>query len=109
MQSRFSLFVTPWTVASQASLSTGFSRQEYWVGCSAFLQGIFLTQGLNQLLYVEAQKYHMILKFHSCIDIWKKWKHLNQEYKNNPSIHSSTMYNSQDTEATQVPINRLLD
>ena len=26
------LFVTPWTVAYQASLSTGFSRHEYWSG-----------------------------------------------------------------------------
>ena len=26
------LFVTPWTVAHQASLSKGFSRQEYWSG-----------------------------------------------------------------------------
>ena len=25
-------FVTPWTVAHQASLSMGFSRQEYWSG-----------------------------------------------------------------------------
>ena len=24
------LFVTPWTVACQAPLSMGFSRQEYW-------------------------------------------------------------------------------
>ena len=24
------LFATPWTVAYQASLSTGFSRPEYW-------------------------------------------------------------------------------
>ena len=33
MLSRFShdlLFVTPWTVACQAPLSIGFSRQEYW-------------------------------------------------------------------------------
>ena len=28
--SRVLLFVTPWTVAHQASLSMGFSRQEYW-------------------------------------------------------------------------------
>ena len=27
-----SLFATPWTVAYQASLSMGFSRQEYWSG-----------------------------------------------------------------------------
>ena len=26
------LLVTPWTVANQAPLSTGFSRQEYWSG-----------------------------------------------------------------------------
>ena len=44
-----------WTVARQAPLSMGFSRQEYGVGCHALLQGIFPTQGLNpsllQLLY----------------------------------------------------------
>ena len=35
MLSRFSrvhLFATPWTVAHQAPLSSGFSRQEYWGG-----------------------------------------------------------------------------
>ena len=26
------LFATPWTVAHQAPLSLGFSRQEYWIG-----------------------------------------------------------------------------
>ena len=30
--SRVRLSVTLWTVAHQASLSTGFSRQEYWSG-----------------------------------------------------------------------------
>ena len=30
--SRVRLFVTPWTVAHQALLSMGFSRQEYWSG-----------------------------------------------------------------------------
>ena len=30
--SRVWLFATPWTVAQQAPLSTGFSRQEYWSG-----------------------------------------------------------------------------
>ena len=35
MLSHFShvqLFVTPWTVAHQAALSMGFSKQEYWSG-----------------------------------------------------------------------------
>ena len=33
------LFVTPWTVACQAPLSMGFSREEYWSGCHFLLQG----------------------------------------------------------------------
>ena len=28
------LFATPWTIAHQAPLSMGFSRQEYWSGLS---------------------------------------------------------------------------
>ena len=31
----------------QTPLSTGFSRQEDWMGCHALLQGIFLTQRLK--------------------------------------------------------------
>ena len=38
---------TPWTVAYQASLSIGFSRQKYWSGLPFPFQGIFPTQGLN--------------------------------------------------------------
>ena len=30
--SHIQLFVTPWTIAYQAALSMGFSRQEYWSG-----------------------------------------------------------------------------
>ena len=41
------LFGTLWTIACQAPLSMGFSRQEHWSGCHAFLQRIFLTQGSN--------------------------------------------------------------
>ena len=41
------LFVDPWTVASQASLSMRFSRQEYRSGLSFSLTGIFLTQVLS--------------------------------------------------------------
>ena len=48
--SRVRLFATPWTVAYQAPLSMGFSRQE-WIlenmGCHFLLQGIFPTQGSN--------------------------------------------------------------
>ena len=42
--------VTLWTVAHQAPLSMGFSKQEYWMRCHALLQGIFPTQGSNTRL-----------------------------------------------------------
>ena len=50
--SHVQLFVTLWTVACQAPLSMGFSRQEYRSGllCSFFLQGIFPTLELNPYL-----------------------------------------------------------
>ena len=44
------LFVTQWTVACQVPLSMGFSRQEYWSGLHALLQGIFPNQGSNPCL-----------------------------------------------------------
>ena len=53
MLSRFShapLFETLWTVACQASLSMGFSRQEYLSGFLCPPPGIFLTQGSNPLM-----------------------------------------------------------
>ena len=46
------LFVIQWTVAHQAPLSMGFSRQEYWSGLP-LLQGVFPTQGLSQVTYVN--------------------------------------------------------
>ena len=42
--SHVQLSATPRTVAHQAALSMGFSRQEYWSGCHAILQGTFPTQ-----------------------------------------------------------------
>ena len=41
------LFATPWTVAYQAPLSMGFSRQEYWSGLPFPSPGDLPTQGLN--------------------------------------------------------------
>ena len=37
------LFTTVYTIANQAPLSLGVSRQEYWSGLHALLQGTFLT------------------------------------------------------------------
>ena len=41
------LFVTLWTVAHQAPLSVGFSRQEYWSGLPCPPPGDLPTQGSN--------------------------------------------------------------
>jgi len=55
------LFATLWTVAHQASLSVGFSKQEYWSGLPCLFQGIFLTQRLNPcLLQYIPQEYSML-------------------------------------------------
>ena len=45
MLSRVRLFVTLWTVAHQAPLSMGFSRQEYWRGLPFSLPGDLPHQG----------------------------------------------------------------
>ena len=41
------LFVTLWTVACQAPLSMGFSRQEYWSGLLNPLAGDLLDSGIE--------------------------------------------------------------
>ena len=43
------LFATLWTVAHQAPLSMGFSRQEYWSGLPFPSPGDFPTQGLETM------------------------------------------------------------
>ena len=45
--SRVRLFVTPWTVARQAPLSMGFSRQEYWSGLPFPSPGDFPNPGIK--------------------------------------------------------------
>ena len=67
---------TPWTVACQAPLFMGFSRQEYRVGCCSFLQGLFLTQGSNsglphcrQILYCLSHQGSLNV----CVKVPKGW------------------------------------
>ena len=45
--SRVRLFVTPWTVAHQALLSTGSSRQEYWTGLPCLLSRDLSDPGIE--------------------------------------------------------------
>ena len=41
------LFATPWTVACQARLSMGFSRQEYWSGLPVPSSGDLPNPGIE--------------------------------------------------------------
>ena len=43
----FQLFVIPWTVAHQAPLSMGFSRQEYWSGLPCPSPGYLPDPGIE--------------------------------------------------------------
>ena len=64
---------TPWTLAHQATLSMGFSRQEYWSGCHFLLQGIFPTQELNPgLQHCRQILYHLSHQESPCV---LKWVH----------------------------------
>ena len=47
--SHVGLFATPWTVAHQAPLSMGFSRQEYWSGLPFPSPGDLLDPGIEPM------------------------------------------------------------
>ena len=78
------LFATLWTIAHQAPLSFGFSRQEYGksVSCHFLLNGIFPTQGSNSYLL-----YHLL---HWQVDSFSL-SHL--EAKNGIKIARGNSYN----------------
>ena len=44
---RIQIFASPWTVAHQAPLSMGFSRQEYWSGLSCSPPGALPDPGIE--------------------------------------------------------------
>ena len=52
MLSRVRLFVTLWTVAHQAPLSMGFSRQEYWSGLPFPPPGDLPEPGMEPMTFV---------------------------------------------------------
>ena len=47
------LFVTPWTVACQAPLSMGFSRQEYWSGLPCPPPGDLPDPGIKPASFIS--------------------------------------------------------
>ena len=47
--SRIQLFASPWTIAFQAPLSMGFSRQEYWSGLPFPISGDLSSPGIKPM------------------------------------------------------------
>ena len=84
--SRVRLFVTPWTVAHQAPLSVGFSRQEYWSMLPFPPPGDLPDPGIEPTSALESRFFTTEspgkpLKFwtvvHFCEEIWsvrRLWK-----------------------------------
>ena len=61
------LFATPWTVAHQAPLSMGFSRQEYWSGVPSPSPGMSVTSlkdisHLWDFLVVQWLRLHLLVQ-----------------------------------------------
>ena len=51
--SRVQLFATLWTVARQAPLSMGFSREEYWSVLPCLPPGDLLNPGIKSMSHVS--------------------------------------------------------
>ena len=74
--SRFScvqLFVTPWTVARQASLSVGFSRQEYWSRLPFPSPGDLLNPAIEPASFMSPT---FADRFFTTGPVWKPYKTL---------------------------------
>ena len=78
------LFETLWTVAHQAPLSLGFSRQEYWSGGSLEVQGLRLQVAMHGPLGSipgQRTRSHMMQLLYSAVKIEDQTWH-NQTSKN---------------------------
>ena len=64
------LFATPWTVARQAPLSMGFSRQEYWSGLPCPLLGNFSNPGVKPVSLMSPA---LAGGFFTTGAIWEAW------------------------------------
>ena len=101
--------MTLWTVAHQAPLTMGFSKQEYWSGLHALLQGISPTQGLNlSLLTPRADSLPLVLpgKQH-CINYHYRAKWLQLSVQFSRSV-LSTLCDPMDCSTPGLPVHHQL-
>ena len=76
MVSHNQLFVTPWTVAHQAPLSMGFSRQEYWTGLPFPPPGNLPDPGIEPTALVSPTLSRQILyqlRHQRSTSFWENW------------------------------------
>ena len=96
-------FVTPWTIACQASLSMGFSRQEYWSGQPFPSPEDFPTQGSNPcLLHWQADSLPLSYFRSSQKDPWRKIMKIVISYINMYLIHTEHLLNTVHTKDAEV-------
>ena len=67
--SHIQLFVTPWTVARQAPLSLGFSRQEYWSGLPRPPLGDLPNPGMEHSSYVSCTGRQIFTTSTTCVKV----------------------------------------
>ena len=68
------LFVTPWTVAHQASLSMGFPSKNTEVGSYFLFHGAFLTQGWNRVSHNAGKKFFTVWTTREAYDTLMWWQ-----------------------------------
>ena len=116
--SRVQLCVTLWAVARQAPLSMGFFQQEYWNGLPCPPPGDLPDPGIKPASPASPT---LLVEFFITDPLWRFLKNLkvelpcdpaipllgrylektlNSKWYLCPNVHGSTIYNSQDMEAT---------
>ena len=82
--SHLRLLATPWTVAHEALLSIGFSRQEYWRGLPCPPPGDLPDSGIEPASLGRRILYHCAICTYTNSSSWQ-WTH-EEKYCSSPSI-----------------------
>ena len=69
-KSCLTLLWPPWTIADQAPLSVGFSRQEYWSGFAIFSPGDLLDPGIKPMSSALAGRFFFTAELPA--DLWRE-------------------------------------
>ena len=108
--SHVQFFMTLWTVVCQASMSMGFSRQEYWSGLPCPAPGNLPGPGMEPessaspalagRSFSTCTTWEVLeLPYNAAIPL-PGIENFNSKRYIHPSVHCSAIYNSQDMEAT---------